>query len=271
VDLATALAEDLGTGDITGSLLPDRDTTLALVARQAGVLAGTSVIAELCAIGGTILECTPPTSSLLRADGETLSPGDTVAVLEGSLHVLLAIERTMLNLLTHLSGVATLTRAYVEAIRGTGAVIRDTRKTTPGLRALEKAAVVAGGGANHRMGLYDAVLIKDNHLAHQDMAHLVASARARYPQLPLEVEVDDLEGLATALALGVELVLLDNFCLADLRAAVALTSHRARLEASGGVTLATAGDIARTGVDFLAVGALTHSAPSLDLGLDALS
>lgn len=269
MDLSALVAEDLGPGDATGSLLPERDTTLTMVARQSGVLAGTEVIAELCTVGGTMLGRTPPQPSLLLTDGADLAPGTTVAVLTGSLQVLLAIERTMLNLVTHLSGVATLTRAYVDAIRGTGALVRDTRKTTPGLRALEKAAVVAGGGANHRMGLYDAVLVKDNHLAHHDMADLVAAARARYPRLPLEVEVDDLPGLAQALALGVELVLLDNFSLSDLRHAVALADHRARLEASGGITLATARDIAATGVDFLAIGALTHSAPSLDLGLDA--
>ena len=186
----------------------------------------------------------------------------------------LGAERTMLNFLTHLSGVATATRAWADAVAGTGAVIRDTRKTTPGLRLLEKYAVRCGGGENHRMGLGDAALIKDNHVAAAGgVARAVAAVRAAAPGVPLEVECDTLAQVREALAAGARFLLLDNMPAATMRAAVAVARRYdgVRLEASGGLTLAAAREVAATGVDYLAVGALTHSSPALDLGLDFLT
>ena len=187
---------------------------------------------------------------------------------------LLGAERTLLNFLTHLSGVATATRAWVDAVSGTGCAVRDTRKTTPGLRQLEKYAVRCGGGQNHRMGLGDAALIKDNHvLAAGGIAPAIATVRAAAPGLPLEVECDTLPQVREALDAGATLILLDNMDLPDLRAAVALATQypSARLEASGGLRLDKARAVAETGVDFVSVGALTHSSPALDLGLDVLA
>jgi nicotinate-nucleotide pyrophosphorylase (carboxylating) len=187
----------------------------------------------------------------------------------GLIGPILTAERTALNLLCHLSGVATLTRQWADAVAGTRARIRDTRKTTPGMRALEKYAVRCGGGLNHRMALSDAALIKDNHVAAAgSVAAAFAAVRRQAPGLPLEVECDNLDQVAEALAAGADEILLDNFAVPDMAAAVALTGGRARLEASGGLTLATARQVAETGVDYLAVGALTHSAPALDIGLD---
>jgi nicotinate-nucleotide pyrophosphorylase (carboxylating) len=181
-------------------------------------------------------------------------------------------ERTALNLLCHLSGVATLTRAWTDAVAGTGARIRDTRKTLPGLRALQKYAVRCGGGMNHRMSLSDAVLIKDNHVAAAGSVTAAYAAVTRSAAgLPVEVECDTLAQVAQAAAAGAELILLDNFAVPDMRRAVRLAGRRARLEASGGLTLARAREVAETGVDYLAVGALTHSAPALDIGLDLIS
>jgi nicotinate-nucleotide pyrophosphorylase (carboxylating) len=199
-----------------------------------------------------------------------VAAGAVLGHLAGPARTLLAAERTLLNLLGHLSGVATLTAAFVAAVAGTGAVVRDTRKTTPGLRQLEKYAVRCGGGVNHRMGLYDALLVKDNHIrAAGGLRRAVEAARAAGPGLPLEVEVETLEEVADALDLGCDLLLLDNMELAAMAEAVRLAgAARARTEASGGITLATARAVAETGVDFLAVGALTHSAPSLDVALD---
>jgi nicotinate-nucleotide pyrophosphorylase (carboxylating) len=182
---------------------------------------------------------------------------------------MLAAERTLLNLVGRLSGVATLTAAFVAAIAGTGAVIRDTRKTTPGLRELEKYAVRCGGGTNHRMGLFDALLVKDNHIqAAGSLAAAVAAARRAAPDLPLEVEVETLQELQAAFDIGCDLVLLDNMPAAAMAEATRRARGRARLEASGGVTLATVRQVAATGVDYIAVGALTHAASSLDLALD---
>jgi nicotinate-nucleotide pyrophosphorylase (carboxylating) len=194
-----------------------------------------------------------------------------VLTIEGPLRGLLTAERTLLNLMTHLSGIATATRAWVDAIAGTGAVVRDTRKTTPGLRQLEKYAVRCGGGSNHRLGLGDAALIKDNHVAAAGgISQAVDAVRATAPAVALEVECDTLEQVRAALAAGCDLILLDNMTVADLRAAVALARAwpGVRLEASGGLRLDTARAVAQTGVDFLAVGALTHSSPALDLALD---
>jgi nicotinate-nucleotide pyrophosphorylase (carboxylating) len=203
------------------------------------------------------------------SDGARVAAGEVVATAHGPLRDLLTAERTALNFLGRLSGVATLTRHWVDEVEGTGARIRDTRKTTPGLRALEKYAVRCGGGENHRMSLSDAALVKDNHVvAAGGVVPAFERVRAAYPGLPLEVEVDTLEQAREVLDAGADLVLLDNMALADLRAAVDHARGRARLEASGGLTLDVARAVAQTGVDYLAVGALTHSAPVLDIGLD---
>jgi nicotinate-nucleotide pyrophosphorylase (carboxylating) len=207
-------------------------------------------------------------------DGAPVSPGTEVLAIEAPLRELLGAERTLLNFLTHLSGIATVTRAWVDEVAGTGCVVRDTRKTTPGLRQLEKYAVRCGGGANHRMGLGDAALIKDNHVAAAGgVGAAIRAVRAAAPGLPLEVECDDLDQVREALATGAGLILLDNMSLADLRTAVGLAGAYpgAKLEASGGLRLASARAVAQTGVDFISVGALTHSSPALDLGLDLVS
>jgi nicotinate-nucleotide pyrophosphorylase (carboxylating) len=202
-------------------------------------------------------------------DGARVRAGDVLLVAEGSAHGLLLAERTSLNLLGHLSGVATLTRRWVDAVQGTGATVRDTRKTTPLLRSLEKYAVRCGGGANHRMSLSDAALVKDNHVvAAGGVVEAFTRVRARFPTVPVEVEVDSIADALAAVEAGADLVLLDNFGTDTLRETVRLVAGRARLEASGGLTLERAHDVAATGVDFLAVGALTHSAPALDIALD---
>jgi nicotinate-nucleotide pyrophosphorylase (carboxylating) len=243
------------------------------VARKPGVIAGLPVAAATFTLaadagdadaGGAALE-----SALLAADGDLVAAGQPVLTVSGPVRAMLTAERTALNLLCHLSGIATLTRQWTDAVAGTGARIRDTRKTTPGLRALEKYAVRSGGGVNHRMSLSDAALIKDNHVAAAgSVAAAFAAVRAMAPGLPLEVECDTLDQVAEALAAGADLILLDNFSVPDMRAAVELAGGRALLEASGGLTLEGARAVAETGVDYLAVGALTHSAPALDVGLD---
>ena len=270
-----ALAEDLGrAGDVTAmACIPeDARMTAAFVARKAGVLAGIE------AIRLSVLALDPQAQVDLRLnDGEALAPGAVLAVVEANGRAFLSAERTALNLVGRLSGVATLTRAYVEAVAGTGARIADTRKTTPGLRALEKHAVACGGGMNHRFGLDDAILIKDNHVAVcGGVAQAVRRARAFAPHLmKVEVEVDGLDQLDAVLALidegaAPDVIMLDNFSLADLRTAVGRAGGRIVLEASGGVDLTTVRAVAETGVDVISVGALTHSAPNLDIGLDAL-
>lgn len=273
-----ALAEDLGEppDDVTSRVLVGEAETgrVAVVARKPGVLAGLPV-AEL------VFERFDPRVTVERkvADGSPLRAGTVVATIAGPLRSLLSGERTALNFLTHLSGVASLTRRYVDAVRGTNAVLLDTRKTHPGYRLLEKYAVRMGGGHNHRMGLHDGCLIKDNHLAgfraarrDATVADAVRHARERLGDgLVLEVEVDTLEQLADVLAADPDIVLLDNMPSETLRKAVDLRNERgsrALLEASGGVTLETVGGIARTGVDRISVGALTHSAPTLDLAFD---
>jgi nicotinate-nucleotide pyrophosphorylase (carboxylating) len=233
----------------------------AVRARAAGVLAGREV-------GEEVLRQTGVTGAWLRNDGDRLEPGDTVVAVQGPARAVLVAERTLLNFLCRLSGIATFTARFVEAARP--AVVLDTRKTTPGWRALEKAAVKAGGGWNHRMGLYDRVLVKDNHLAlaGADLAEAIARARRELPNIVVEVEADDLEGVDRALEEGADWILLDNMSLDAMREAVKLANGRARLEASGNMTLDRVADVAATGVDALSVGALTHSAPALDLGLD---
>jgi nicotinate-nucleotide pyrophosphorylase (carboxylating) len=265
----TALDEDLGAeGDPTSRLLGARAAAL-LVARDPGVVAGLAAVDVVLAEVRERLRLGPATFRPEVADSAPVEAGAVLGRFAGPARVLLAAERTMLNLLGHLSGVATLTAAFVEAVAGTGAVVRDTRKTTPGLRHLEKYAVRCGGGANHRMGLYDALLVKDNHIqAAGGLRRAVEAARAAGPGLPLEVEVETLDQVAEALDLGCDLLLLDNMDTGTMAAAVAACGRRARTEASGGITLERARSVAETGVDFLAVGALTHSAPSLDIALD---
>jgi nicotinate-nucleotide pyrophosphorylase (carboxylating) len=274
---SAALAEDLAGGsDVTTAATVAAGATgrADLVARSAGVVAGLPVAAAVFALAPgnrsgdgrdeVQLDCAE-----LVSDGERVAAGQPVLRVTGLIGPILTAERTALNLLCHLSGVATLTRQWADAVAGTGARIRDTRKTTPGMRALEKYAVRCGGGVNHRMALSDAALIKDNHVAAAgSVAAAFAAVRRQAPGLPLEVECDTLDQVAEALAAGADEILLDNFAVADMAAAVALAGGRARLEASGGLTLAAARAVAETGVDYLAVGALTHSAPALDIGLD---
>ena len=270
-----ALAEDLGrAGDVTAAACIPAGARMeaAFVARKPGVLAG------IDAVRLSVLAMDPAARIEIRKhDGEIFDKGTTLAVVEANARAFLSAERTALNLLGRLSGVATLTRAYVEAVAGTKARIADTRKTTPGLRALEKHAVACGGGVNHRFGLDDAILIKDNHVAVcGGVSQAVRRARAFAPHLmKVEVEVDGLDQLDQVLALlpegvGPDVVMLDNFSLADLREAVRRVDGALVLEASGGVDLTTVRAIAETGVDVISVGALTHSAPVLDIGLDAL-
>jgi len=263
-----ALAEDLGrAGDITSAACIAADARLA--ARFAGRKTG--VVAGLACARLAILALDPGAAfEPLSEDGDWVQPGPLARV-EANARALLSAERVALNLMGRLSGVATLTRAYVDAVAGTGAVITDTRKTTPGLRALEKYAVRCGGGVNHRFGLDDAILIKDNHVAAAGgVGPAIRRAKAAAGHLvKVEAEVDSLAQLDEALAEGPDVVMLDNFSLADLAAAVARAKGQVTLEASGGVTLETVRAIAETGVDVISVGALTHSAPVLDIGLDA--
>jgi nicotinate-nucleotide pyrophosphorylase (carboxylating) len=264
-----ALAEDLGrAGDVTTQATIPADARFSAVfaARKPGVIAG------LACVRLAIAELDPSAElRLMAADGETVSAGGQLAWVEGNARALLAAERTALNLLGRLSGIATLTRAYVDAVAGTEARIVDTRKTTPGLRALEKYAVRCGGGVNHRFGLDDAILIKDNHVAAcGSVGEAVRRAKAAAGHLmKIEVEVDSLAQLDQALAEMPDVVMLDNFSLDDLKKAVLKTAGRVVLEASGGITLATVRAVAETGVDVISVGALTHSVGVLDIGLDA--
>ncbi|MFD5915056.1 carboxylating nicotinate-nucleotide diphosphorylase [Kitasatospora sp. NPDC058201] len=268
-DIATlALAEDLAGGeDVTSvaTVPADAVATADFTARQAGVVAGLR-IAE--AVVSLVCEEEFEVERHVQ-DGDRVEAGQVLLSVRSRTRDLLTAERSALNLLCHLSGIATATRAWSDALEGTGAVVRDTRKTTPGLRALEKFAVRCGGGANHRMALSDAALVKDNHvIAAGGVAEAFRAVRAAYPDLPVEVEVDTLEQIPPVLDAGADLVLLDNFTVPQLTEAVALVAGRAKLEASGGLTLAGAREVAETGVDYLAVGALTHSSPILDIGLD---
>jgi nicotinate-nucleotide pyrophosphorylase (carboxylating) len=267
-----AVSEDLMGGvDVTSvATVPAGQRSVGTFgSRGHGVVAGLAVAAAaidaVCGHAASDFE-------YLVADGEIVAPGDQVARVTAPTRSLLTAERTALNLLCHLSGVATLTRRWADALEGTGCVVRDTRKTTPGLRALEKYAVRCGGGANHRMGLSDAALVKDNHvLAAGGVAEAFAAVRALEASIPVEIEVDSLDALRVAIEAGADTVLLDNFDLDDMRAAVKLRDEVGRpvvLEASGGLTLEVARQVGETGVDHVAVGELTHSAKVLDLGLD---
>ena len=266
-----ALDEDLAGGDdlTVATCVPHGSRLRArLVAKAEGVVAGIPLFDRVCAAvaPGTV------TVRPVVADGAAVAAGDLVLEAEGDARCLLVAERTALNLMQRLSGTATVTRAYVDAVAGTGARILDTRKTTPGLRALEKHAVVLGGGANHRIGLYDQVLIKENHIALMGASGPAEAVRrcrqALDPEQVVEVEIERLDDLAAVIEAGADIVLLDNLGPDDLRRAVAIRGERpVALEASGGITLATVRAVAETGVDRISVGALTHSVPALDLSL----
>jgi nicotinate-nucleotide pyrophosphorylase (carboxylating) len=270
--VARALAEDLGSGDVTAeAVVPaDASATARIIQKAPGVISGFAAAAEAFQQAGA------ERFESLVGEGEWADeiPRD-IAIVSGPARAILAGERTALNFLCHLSGVATLTAQFVEAARPGRARVLDTRKTTPGLRALEKAAVAAGGADNHRMGLYDAILIKENHSALAGgVAEAIRRSREAQPGMPVEIEVRDTEEVQAALAAGAERLLLDNMTIAGLRSAAAARDAaaadggpRAELEASGGVSLSTTPEIASTGVDFISVGALTHSAPALDLSL----
>lgn len=269
--LVPALAEDAPWGDITSeTLLPvGSRATAVLAARDAGVFAGGAVFEAAMRLCDSDAEVT-----LLVADGDRFERGASLARVTGDARGVLRAERVALNLVQRLSGIATETARYVDAVAGTAARIADTRKTTPGLRALERHAVRCGGGANHRFSLSDAVLAKDNHLAvitagGRDLTQALREARARIGHtVHFEVEVDRIDQIEPVVAAGVDTILLDNFTLAQLREGVALVAGRALVDASGGVTLDTVAAIAATGVDIISVGALTHSVRALDLGLD---
>ena len=266
--VVAALAEDLGSqGDITTDAIVPAGAKgeAAIVARQAGVIAGLDLVEAA-------FKALDPAISFGRVirDGSKVERGGTIATVAGKTRALLTGERTALNFLGRLSGIATLTAAYVAAAAGTKAKISETRKTTPGLRALEKYAVRCGGGTNHRFGLYDAVLVKDNHIAAAGgLAQALERLRARSDHLvKIEVEVDTLDQLGEALRFPIDAVLLDNMDVATLRQAVKLVAERVKTEASGGVTLETVREIASTGVDLISVGALTHSPRNLDSSLE---
>lgn len=272
--IRAAIAEDLAGGvDVTtvATVPLDQRSTLELTARQPGVVCGVDVAAMVFAVvadnsGSEI------TIETLSADGDRVSPGVVTVRITGLTRDLLTGERTALNLIGHLSGVATATAQWADALQGSKTAVRDTRKTTPLLRALEKYAVRCGGGVNHRMSLSDAALVKDNHVvAAGGVANAFNLVRQHFPGVPVEVEVDSLEQLDEVVAAGADLVLLDNFSIADMKQAVAQVDGRAKLEASGGLTLADAPAVATTGVDYVAVGALTHSAAVLDIGADLTS
>ncbi|HUA66500.1 MAG TPA: carboxylating nicotinate-nucleotide diphosphorylase [Alphaproteobacteria bacterium] len=268
-----ALAEDIGRGDTTTlATVPAKLKARAVMrARQRLVVAGTQ-FAE-AAFRALSISRKIKIKAGLR-DGQAAGPGAVVLDVSGPARPILTAERVALNFIQRLSGVATLTSEFVQAVHGTRARILDTRKTTPGWRRFEKYAVACGGGANHRMGLYDMVLIKDNHLAAlrdekpNAIAAAIARARQKYPKLKIEVEVDSLEQVRQALDAGAEMILLDNMSLNELSQAVTMAEGFAKTEASGGVNLKTVRAIAETGVDFISVGALTHSAPAVDIGLD---
>jgi nicotinate-nucleotide pyrophosphorylase (carboxylating) len=266
--IAAAIAEDIGSGDATSmAVFPPHAVARAnIIAKEPGIVAGIPVARAVFTKRDPNVGFSPTVT-----DGTSVNPSDILANLEGPLVSLLSLERTVLNFLQHLSGIATLASAFVEAVRGTHAVILDTRKTTPGYRILEKYAVRIGGAQNHRLGLYDMLMVKDNHIqAVKSLTLAVRRARQAYPSLPLEVEVDSLEALREALSLPVDRILLDNMDLATIRQAVQLTENRVPLEVSGEVTLENVRQIAETGVKYISVGALTHSAPGLDLSLEIL-
>jgi nicotinate-nucleotide pyrophosphorylase (carboxylating) len=266
--IAAAIAEDIGSGDVTSlAVLPrGMNAKAAIVAKAEGIVAGLPLVKAIFLKGDSRVTVFP-----LINDGTRVKPTDALVNLEGPAISILSLERITLNFLQHLSGIATYASAFVRAVQGTGAVILDTRKTTPGYRALEKYAVHIGGAKNHRSGLHDMVLIKDNHIhAAGSISLAVRRAREQYPSLLLEVEVKSLEELKEALSFPVDRILLDNMELSAVRQSVALVNKRVPLEVSGGVRLENVHDFAATGVNYISIGALTHSAPALDLSLELI-
>ncbi|HTV42002.1 MAG TPA: carboxylating nicotinate-nucleotide diphosphorylase [Candidatus Sulfotelmatobacter sp.] len=266
-----AIAEDAGAGDATTlATVPASLTARAIMrARQPLVVAGTGFVEAALHVLSRKVQI-----EILRHDGQSAAAGQSILRMSGPARAILTAERVSLNFIQRLSGVATLTSQFVQAVKGTRARILDTRKTTPGWRRFEKYAVACGGGTNHRIGLFDMVLIKDNHLAAlrnetpNAIAAAIARARKKFPKLKIEVEADTLEQVQQALDAGAEMILLDNMNLTELSQAVVMAEGRAKTEASGGVNLKTVRAIAKTGVDFISAGALTHSAPAVDIGLD---
>jgi nicotinate-nucleotide pyrophosphorylase (carboxylating) len=262
--VARALAEDVGSGDLSAALISAETQVCARVfSRQPAIIAGRpwfdEVFRQLDA--NVVVEWQ-------AQEGQAVTAGKTLCHLRGPARVILTGEHTALNFLQMLSATATKARCYVEAVKGTGAVILDTRKTVPGLRAAQKYAVTRGAASNHRMGLFDVILIKENHIAAAgSLAHVVRTARQQHPDINIEVEVEGVAQLEEALAAGADMILLDNFALADLKVAVEINNHRARLEASGGVTLRNVRAIAETGVDYISVGALTKDIQAIDLSM----
>lgn len=278
--IAVALDEDLGPANLdvtTLATIPaEQETSSRIVARAEGVVAGLPLIALVCAAVADRIGAPLPEVVVSAADGTAVVRGDTVATVRGSTRVTLIAERTILNLISRTSGVATHTRRWAEALEGTGALVLDTRKTTPGLRALEKYAVRCGGGTNKRMGLYDVAMIKDNHkLAAGSLTDAYAAIRTAYPQVDIQVEVTTTPEALEAVAAGARFLLCDNMSTALLAETVAAVrgrepelGERVEIEATGGLTLEVAREYALTGVDYLSVGGLTHSSPILDLALD---
>jgi nicotinate-nucleotide pyrophosphorylase (carboxylating) len=268
--IAIAIQEDIGKGDVTTEFFvpPDLRASARIIARERAIMAGTETAAEV------FRRIDPATQvRILSIDGSEVNPGDLTIEIDGLACSILKAERIALNFLQRLCGIATLTRKFVDAAENNHVKILDTRKTTPGLRALEKAAVVAGGGANHRFGLFDMALVKDNHLvAHSGLttfAEAVRKLRQQRPNVRIEVEADRLEQVRTLLKIDdVDLILLDNMKAAQIREAVALGKNKVKFEASGGVTLKNIRQIAATGVDYISIGALTHSARAIDLSLE---
>jgi nicotinate-nucleotide pyrophosphorylase (carboxylating) len=264
-----AIAEDIGPGDLTSLFfIPEsRLSSGRIFAKEACVIAGVEVVQRIYRKLDPSLEL-----RVLRQDGAVVKPGETVVELAGLTRTILTGERVALNFIQRLSGIATLTAQFVAAVEGTGVTILDTRKTTPGLRALEKAAVKAGGGQNHRMGLYDGVMVKDNHLlARPDLREAILSIRRTYPDILIEVEADSIDQVRDFVNLdGIDVILLDNMSPDQLRRCVSLRRGGLKFEASGGVSLATVRPIAESGVDFISVGQLTHSAGAIDFSLELL-
>ena len=263
-NVAAALAEDVGSGDLSADLIDEEAHARArIVTREPGVFCGRPWAVETCRQVDRAIRL-----DWRVDDGAAIETEDALVDLAGPARSLLTVERTVLNFLQLLSGTATRTRRFVDAVAGTEAVILDTRKTLPGLRVAQKYAVRVGGGQNHRMGLFDAMLLKENHIAAAGgIAAAVYQARGRHPGMPVEVEVEDQRQLAEAIAAGVDRILLDNFSIDDLHAAVATTAARVPLEASGGITLDTVAEVARTGVDYISVGELTKDVTPLDLSM----
>jgi nicotinate-nucleotide pyrophosphorylase (carboxylating) len=268
--IAIAIQEDIGEGDVTTEFFvpPGLRASAQIIAREKAIIAGTETATEV------FHRVDPATRArVIRADSSEVEAGDTIIEIDGLAHSILKAERVALNFLQRLSGIATLTRKFVNAADNSRVQILDTRKTTPGLRALEKAAVVAGGGVNHRFGLYDMVLVKDNHLIADSglsaFAETVRRLRKERPGVRIEVEVDHLEQVRAFLEIDeVDVILLDNMKRTEMREAVALRKNKVKFEASGGITLKNIRQIAATGVDYISVGALTHSAPAINLSLE---